>query len=313
MTEEQNSGTVEEFDFNEFQRQVIAEFRANEGKVGGMFDGASLVLVTTVGARSGLRRTNPLAYLEIDGQPLVVASAAGAPTHPAWYHNVRKNPFVTVETGTQTYEAIAAIPFGEEREELFAKVTEIEPGFGDYQAKTTRVIPVVTLHRIETVPGADRVRGLGDFIVEAHDWLRAELMALRDQVDKIVDGDTESKTVERVPPGLSVELRTHCLTFCSALKEHHTGEDMGAFPMLARRFPALAPALAKLGEEHAVVATLQEEIRQLVEGYVPGESDPALLRSDLERLATDLESHFAYEEKTIVTALNATGPAPDFG
>ncbi len=87
---------------------------------------------------------------------------------------------------------------------------------------------------------------------------------------------------------------------------------MGAFPMLAQRFPALAPKLAKLGGEHAVVARLQGEIRGLVDGYVPGESDPGRLRDELERLASELEAHFAYEERTIVTALNAMGPAPDF-
>jgi hypothetical protein len=83
--------------------------------------------------------------------------------------------------------------------------------------------------------------------------------------------------------------------------------------MLARQFPALAPALTKLGEEHAVVALLQDEIQQLVDGYVPGESDPTRLRDDLDGLASDLEAHFAYEEKTIVTALNAIAMAPAFG
>jgi hypothetical protein len=83
--------------------------------------------------------------------------------------------------------------------------------------------------------------------------------------------------------------------------------------MVARQFPALAAALTKLGEEHAVVARLQEDIQQLADGYVPGESDPTRLRDDLERLASDLEAHFAYEEKTIVMALNAIAAAPAVG
>lgn len=299
----------EDFDFNEFQRQVVAEFRANKGKVGGMFEGSTLCLLTTVGAKSGMRRTNPLAYLEIDGQPLVVASAMGAPTSPAWYHNIRKNPMVTVETGTETYEAIAAIPPGAERDTLFDKVVDQDPGFGEYQAKTTRLIPVITLHRVDSEP-AERVRGMGDFIVESHDWLRNELVELRRQVDEIIDGRADD-TVERSSPDLAQQLRAHCLTFCTAVEEHHTGEDAGAFPMLAQRFPALAPALADLVEEHKVVARLQREIQELVDGYAPGESDPHVLRSQLERLTSDLEDHFAYEERTIVTALNAIGPAPD--
>lgn len=312
MTED-NSGIAEDFDFTEFQRQVIADFRANGGKVGGMFEGASLALLTTVGAKSGLLRTNPLAYLDIDGQPVVVASAAGAPANPAWYHNIRHNPIVTVETGTETYEAIAAIPIGEERDLLFGKVVDKDPGFGEYQAKTTRVIPVVTLHRTAPVPGVDRVKGLGDFLIEVHDWLRKDLIELRHQVDQILDDSAESDTIARTQPDLVQEMRSHCLTFCGALEMHHTGEDMGAFPMLAQRFPALAPALTKLGEEHTVVAGLQQEIQGLVDGYVPGESDPTRLRDDLERLASELEAHFAYEEKTVFDALNATGPAPDIG
>ena len=80
-------------------------------------------------------------------------------------------------------------------------------------------------------------------------------------------------------------MRTHCLNFCGALKRHHTREELATFPMVARQFPALAAALTKLGEEHAVVARLQEDIQQLADGYVPGESDPTRLRDDLERLA----------------------------
>jgi deazaflavin-dependent oxidoreductase (nitroreductase family) len=146
------------FDFNAFQRQVIEEFRANEGRVGGPFEGSALALLTTVGARTGKPRTSPLAYLTIDGQPVVVASAAGADKNPDWYHNIRKHPVVTVETGRETYEAIAAVPTGAERDALFAEVVAVAPGFGEYQRKTTRPIPVVTLSRIET-SGADRPRG----------------------------------------------------------------------------------------------------------------------------------------------------------
>jgi deazaflavin-dependent oxidoreductase (nitroreductase family) len=137
------------FDFNAFQRQVIAEFRAHQGRVGGPFEGSTLALLTTIGARSGKPRTSPLAYLIIDGTPVVVASAMGADKHPAWYHNLLKNPVVTVEYGTETYKAVAAAPTGAARDALFAKVVAADPGFGAYQEKTTRPIPVVTLTRIE--------------------------------------------------------------------------------------------------------------------------------------------------------------------
>jgi deazaflavin-dependent oxidoreductase (nitroreductase family) len=291
-------------DFNAVQAQLVAEFRDNQGKVGGMFEGWPLIVLTTTGARSGLRRSTLLGRLEIDGDLVVVASAAGAPKHPAWYHNIRHNPMVTIETGTETYQAMAAIPPGEQRDRLFDAVIERAPGFADYQAKTTRVLPVVVLHRVEE--GADRVKGMGDYIVEVHDWLRQELKSLRDQID----AGTE---LQRAPQELAQEMRTHCLNFCSALKRHHTGEDTVAFAMLAAQFPALAPALAKLGEEHVAVQRLQEEIQRLVDGYVPGESDPAVVRDELDRLGAELEAHYEYEERTVVTALNALAEAPTLG
>ncbi len=284
-----------------FNDQVIKEFRENNGKLGGMFEGWELILLTTTGTRTGRHRTIPLGYSEIDGKTVVVASNMGAAEHPAWYHNIRHDQRVTVETGTETYEAIAAIPSGTERDALFEKVVAEDPGFAEYQAKTSRELPVVTLHRLD-----DRVRGMGDFVVEVHDWLRGELKTLRAGVDEIVAGRADSLAMRK-------DLRTQCVAFCEALTRHHTGEDVGTFPMLAQRFPALAPMLTKLGEDHVVVAELQKRIRALVEGYVHGESDPVRLRDDFEVLANKLEAHFAYEEKTVVAALNVTAPAPDFG
>ncbi|MEV4126961.1 nitroreductase family deazaflavin-dependent oxidoreductase [Nocardia sp. NPDC049707] len=132
---------------NDFNAQVINEFRANAGKVGGMFEGAPMVLITTTGAKSGRQVTNPLVYLP-DGERIVlVASNGGADKHPAWYHNLRANPECTVELGTGSYPAKAEVVTGAERDELYARMVEIMPGFGEYQAKTSRVIPVVTVHR----------------------------------------------------------------------------------------------------------------------------------------------------------------------
>jgi deazaflavin-dependent oxidoreductase (nitroreductase family) len=141
MPDERN-GTVADFNMG-----VVEEFRANGGKVGGMFEGMTLALVTTTGAKSGLARTSPLGYLEIDGRAVIVASAAGGHNNPAWYHNLRANPRATVELGTETYEAIAEIPEGEERDRIFEKVVAVAPGYADYQKQTTRVIPVVVLRR----------------------------------------------------------------------------------------------------------------------------------------------------------------------
>ncbi len=124
---------------------VITEFRANEGKVGGMFEGMPLLLLHTTGAKSGKERINPLAYRS-DGEALVVfASKGGAPTHPDWFHNVRANPKVTVEVGTDQREMVARVAEGDERNRLWEAQKLEFPGFAEYESKTDRQIPVVVL------------------------------------------------------------------------------------------------------------------------------------------------------------------------
>jgi len=131
----------------EFNRAVIEEFRANHGTMGGVFDGLPIVLLTTVGAKTGLKRVNPLAALLDDGRVYVIASKAGAPTHPDWYHNVLAKPEVEVELGDETFRAEAVPVAGAERDRLYALQVERVPGFGDYEKRTDRVIPVVELRR----------------------------------------------------------------------------------------------------------------------------------------------------------------------
>ena len=136
-------------DMNDWNRQTIEAYRANGGKVGGMWEGRPLLLLTTTGAKSGQRRTNPTMYLRDGDRLLVFASKAGAPTNPDWYHNLLAYPEVTVEVGSETYAATATVLSGEERDRLFAKQAELNPQFGEYQAKTTRQIPVIALERRE--------------------------------------------------------------------------------------------------------------------------------------------------------------------
>ena len=132
---------------NDFNKQIIEEFRANAGVVGGPFQGATLVLLTTTGAKSGKRGTSPVMYMEDGDRYIVIASNGGADQHPAWYHNLRATPQATAEIGTETFEVKADFMEGEERDRLYARVVEIAPGFAEYEAKTTRRIPVVALHR----------------------------------------------------------------------------------------------------------------------------------------------------------------------
>jgi len=132
---------------DDFNKGVIEEFRANGGRVGGPFEGAPLLLLTTVGAKSGAARTTPLMYLP-DGERLVIfASKAGAPTNPAWYHNLLANPSATIEVGSDTFDVDVSVATGEERERLFNQQSELMPQFADYAQKTTRQIPVVVLER----------------------------------------------------------------------------------------------------------------------------------------------------------------------
>ncbi|MGC1193346.1 MAG: nitroreductase family deazaflavin-dependent oxidoreductase [Candidatus Dormiibacterota bacterium] len=133
------------FDPNKFNAGVIEEFRTNHGKVGGNFEGAPLLLLHTTGAKSGEARVNPIMYLEMDGRRFVFASKGGAPTHPGWYHNLLTNPSVTVELGTETYSARAVPVEGAEHDRIYAEQATRFPGFGEYQEKTERLIPVVEL------------------------------------------------------------------------------------------------------------------------------------------------------------------------
>jgi len=136
-------------DYNEFNRQLIEEFRANGGKVSGMFAGAPLLLLTTTGARSGQPRIAPLVYTTDNNRVVVIASKGGSPTHPDWFHNLRANPEVTVELGTETFPARATIAKGTERQRLFDQMAAQMPNFAEYQRNTTRQLPVIVLERAE--------------------------------------------------------------------------------------------------------------------------------------------------------------------
>jgi deazaflavin-dependent oxidoreductase (nitroreductase family) len=134
---------------NDFNQTIIEEFRANKGVVGGGFAGAPVVLLHTTGAKSGSARVNPLVSLpQDDGTFYVFASKGGAPTSPDWYHNLVAHPEVTVEFGTETFEATATPVTGPDRDRIYAEQVALNPGFGEYEVNAApRVIPVVLLTR----------------------------------------------------------------------------------------------------------------------------------------------------------------------
>jgi deazaflavin-dependent oxidoreductase (nitroreductase family) len=129
----------------DFNAKIIEEFRANEGRVGDMFEGMPLLLLHHTGAKSGKSRVNPLAYQSDGGRYVVFASKAGAPSNPDWYYNLKAHPNVTIEVGTGTIEVVASEASGEERERLYRTQAERIPQFAEYEQKAERVIPVIVL------------------------------------------------------------------------------------------------------------------------------------------------------------------------
>ena len=132
----------------DWNQKIIEEFRANAGKVGGYFEGAPMVLIHHIGARSGTERINPLVYLP-DGEDMVIAATkGGAPKHPDWYHNLKAHPRIVAEVGTETFPVEATEVTGEARDQLWHRLVEMRPGFGEYESKTTRVFPLFRLTRV---------------------------------------------------------------------------------------------------------------------------------------------------------------------
>jgi deazaflavin-dependent oxidoreductase (nitroreductase family) len=274
---------------NDFNQQIIEEFRANGGRVGGLFEGARLLLLTTIGARSGAAHTTLLGYLPDGGErTLVIASAGGAPNHPAWFYNLVANPRVKVEAGVFTYDAQAVVLEGAERDRVFARAVEADPGWADYQAKTTRVIPVVALQAV--AGGPPNAASWGAALKLIHDAFRRELALIR-------------KEIAKSGPGLGSQLRVNCLTVCQGLHHHHTGEDAGIFPFLAQRHPELAPTLDRLRREHRKIAALLDDLREVIS---TDGADPLLVLPEVERLTDELESHLTYEEEQLIPILDAS-------
>jgi deazaflavin-dependent oxidoreductase (nitroreductase family) len=136
-------------DINDWNKKIIEEFRANGGKVGGPFEGAPMILVHHTGARTGTERVTPLVtFPEDDDRYVIVASKAGAPTNPDWYHNLKAHPRTSVEVGTETFPVEVVELEGAERESVWTKVKQASPGFAEYERKTTRTIPLLRLVRV---------------------------------------------------------------------------------------------------------------------------------------------------------------------
>ncbi len=221
---------------NDFNQQIIDEFRANGGRVGGPFEGARLLLLTTIGAQSGAPHTTPLGYLP-DG-------------------------------------------------------AEADPGWANYQATTTRVIPVVALQEVAGPPNVPTAASGGAALKLIHDGFRRELALIR-------------KEIAESGPGLGAQLRVNCLTVCAGLHNYHTGEDAGMFPFLAEHHPELAPTVDRLRREHQKIAALLDDLQKVIS---TDGADPLLVLPEVERLTDELESHLTYEEEQLIPILDTSAP-----
>ena len=290
-----------------FNDQVITEFRANNGRVGGPFEGADLVLLTTAGRRTGRPHTTPTVYRRDGDRLLVFGSNAGAPTHPHWYLNLLASPQVTVEIGTEAGRvqpfAARAEPLGDaERDREWATQCSLDPGFRDYQARTTRTIPVVALHPLDLSGDPERGRLIARQLLSLHDGMRDQLRAARAEFEAALAGGPAAAEPRPARPVIE-QLHRTCLTFCHGLQLHHTRED-GAFTAFERQYPALRPALDRLRAEHEVVARSLAALDALLSAGLPGDrGELAALRAEFERVAAGLEEHFAYEEEQLLAAV----------
>ncbi|WBB81424.1 nitroreductase/quinone reductase family protein [Micromonospora sp. WMMD882] len=275
---------------NHFNDAIIEEFRANDGRVGGPFEGGRLLLLTTTGVHTGRPHTTPLGYLpDSDDRLLVVASAGGADRHPHWYRNLVAQPRVTVEDGVFTYQAEATVLTGADRDRIFARIAEAQPGYAAYQAKTSRILPVVALRQV--AGGPPNATSFGAALRLVHNAFRRELATVR-------------REIAEAGPRVGAQLRINCLTVCQGLGFHHRAEDTGMFPALAAR-PELAPTLARLNAEHEAIAALLDTLQRAV---ADTGTTPAALLAEVDRLIAELENHLTYEEEQLIPALDAPRP-----
>ncbi|WP_223778349.1 nitroreductase/quinone reductase family protein [Streptomyces sp. 135] len=286
-----------------FNQSVIDEFRANGGKVGGPFEGGDLLLLTTTGARSGKEHTTPLGFVRDGDLLLLVGSNLGGPCHPDWYHNVLAHPTVGVELGTEEFQAIAVPAEGERRDRLFARITAAEPGYGDYQARTSRILPVVVLERPAHEAGIPQEAGdFAEKMQQVHLWLRGQLRHVRDETEAHFAATAAHRGPGAPPePGLGLRIRQHCLAFCEALEFHHTSEEAHLFPTMAGYHLELRETFDRLAEEHRTVARIQGELAGLLAGL--GGADPERFRAELARMSEELTRHLDYEEEALLPIL----------
>jgi hypothetical protein len=202
---------------------------------------------------------------------------------------LRANPRATVETGVFTYDAEATILAGDERDQVFARLVEADAGWGEYQRKTTRTIPVVALTQIDA--GPPKASSFGEALRLIHGVFRRELALIRKEIAAAADGPNAMV-------GLGAQLRINCLTLCQGLHFHHTGESKGMFPALLDRYPELTATIGALQADHDKIALLLDELQELV-----STGSPAVVLPEVDRLIGEVVTHLDTEEAALIPLL----------
>jgi deazaflavin-dependent oxidoreductase (nitroreductase family) len=294
-----------------WNQQVIEEFRANGGAVGGMFEGASLLLLTTQGAKSGKPHTTPVVYLRDGSRLLVFASNNGSRRDPQWYRNLLADARAGIEIGAgdgrvAVHSARARPLAGEERDRFYALQAERSPAFRDYEARASRTIPVVALTLLELSADPEQNHAVGEQLLRAHDQLRSTFGWIRAEIAEVVAGRAAAEGTGRSVPDLRRQLLRHCSSFCYGMEMHHISED-GAFTAVEARFPELTEAVARLRREHREVAATLARIEGLLASLdADAEGELGGLWAELEGMVASVEEHFAYEEERLLPVLGFT-------
>jgi deazaflavin-dependent oxidoreductase (nitroreductase family) len=277
---------------------VIEEFRANYGRVGGYFQDAALILLSTPGARSGQEHTTPLAAVHEPDRIVVFATNAGAARDPGWLYNIRSHPLVEVEVaaasgGIERFPAHAVELSPQESGRLLDEQARASAPFAFYRDHTARRISAVALRRTNPPDDPQSRHRAGEYLLRVHAEIRRDMAALR------ADLVSSRRGGKPVPHTLAVELGRRCRTACNTLHGHHTGED-AAFDSFEQQLPHLRSVLDRLRAEHRSVAAALERIQTLLDEEA---TVPDALVEEYEQLLVDLEEHFDYEETALVPAL----------
>ncbi|MER5704773.1 nitroreductase/quinone reductase family protein [Micromonospora sp. NPDC002296] len=274
----------------DLDQRVVEEFRSNRGRVSGPLAGSRLLLLSTRGGDGGQRRTTPVEFVHDGGRrTLIVAVPDRAGALPGWYEDLRAGSRVGVENGVFTLEAEAVTLDGAEREEIFARLVEAEPGLAEAQDRLGAPIPVVALNPVSGRPSGS---SWSEDLKLIHDAFRRELALIRTEL-------------AGAGPSLGAQLRINCLTLCGGLGHHHTSEDAQMLPVVGEHHPELAGVIAELRAEHEAMAKLLAELQAVISADRP---DTAQVRAEVERLTAQVEAHLDHEEAELLPLLDALAP-----